>query len=93
MDNPWAYDFDHAKQPRYQPVVDRTYWLVLGYLDNWDIIKFTNKTALSEEFDAMHKVVLDGISDNMEYLVHRGIRLYQCSGSNHKGLLCDKIHI
>ena len=34
---------DYTKQPRYQPVVDCKYWLVLGYFNNYNIIHFTNK--------------------------------------------------
>ena len=41
-------------------------------LNNWNIIQLINKTTTNEEFDAVHKVVLDGISDNMSALVHNG---------------------
>ena len=36
------------------------------------MIQFTNKTTINEDFDAVHKVVLDGISDNMSVLFHNG---------------------
>ena len=45
---------------------------MLGFFDNWNIIQFTNKTTPIEDFDAVHKIVLDVISDNMEYLVQLG---------------------
>ena len=45
---------------------------MLGSFNNWNIIKFTNKTTSSEYFDDVHKVVLDGISDNMSSLLQLG---------------------
>ena len=45
---------------------------MLGSFNNWNIIKFTNKKTLSELFDAVHKLVLDGISNNMASLVQLG---------------------
>ena len=45
---------------------------MLGSLNNWNTIKFTNKYTSSEDFDAMHKVVIDGISENMVSLVQLG---------------------
>ena len=45
---------------------------MLGSLNNWNIIQFTNKTTTNEDFYAVHKVVLDGISDNMSALVQNG---------------------
>ena len=38
--------------------------------NKWKIIQFTNKTTTNEDFDAVHKVLLDGISDNMSAIVH-----------------------
>ena len=72
LDNPWAYGVDYTKNPRYQPVVECTYWRVLVFFNNWNIIQFTNKTTSSEDFDSLHKVVLDYISDNMDSLVQLG---------------------
>ena len=42
---------------------------MLGSLNNWIIIKFTNKTTSKEGFDSFIKTVLDIISDNMASLV------------------------
>ena len=72
MDNKWVYDVDNTKQTCYQPVEDCTYWPVLGFFNNQNIIQFTNKTTSSEDFDELHKVVLDGISDNMASIVQLG---------------------
>ena len=59
-------------QPHYQTVVDCTYWPVLVLLNNWNIINFTNIIKSSEDFDEVHQVVLDGISDTMYSLVQIG---------------------
>ena len=45
---------------------------MLGSFDNWNIVQFTNKTTSSEEFDELHKVVIDGISETMASLVQLG---------------------
>ena len=41
-------------------------------LNNCNIILFINKTKSSEDFDEVHKVVLDSIYTNMESLLHTG---------------------
>ena len=45
---------------------------MLGSLNNWNIINLTNKNTLSEDFDEVNQLVLDGISNNMSSLVHTG---------------------
>ena len=42
---------------------------MLGSLNKCKTIKLTNKGTLSEDFDNIHNIVLDVISDNMAYLV------------------------
>ena len=37
--------------------------------NNWNIIKFSNGNTKSEDFKDINKVVLDNISENMEFLV------------------------
>ena len=69
---PWVINSDPIRQPRYQPVEYCTYWPVLVSFNNWDIVKFTNKSTTNEDFDEVHKVVLDSISDNMYALVQNG---------------------
>ena len=54
------------------------YCHVLGSFNNFNIIRFTNKTTSSEYFDVVHKVVLGGISDNILYL----IQLVKCGAIN-----------
>ena len=72
LDKPWYICSEPNRQPLYQPVEDCTYWPILLSLNNWEIILFTNKTITTEDFYSVHKVVLDGISDNMSALVHNG---------------------
>ena len=45
---------------------------MLESFNNWNIIQFINKYTSSEGFDALHKLVLDGISYNMSSVVHLG---------------------
>ena len=66
---PWIIGSDSARKPHYQHVEDYTKWSMLGSFKNWNIIRFTNKTTTNDEFDAVHKLLLDGISDNMYELV------------------------
>ena len=70
--NTWAYKVYPNKHPCYQPDVDWAYWPVLGSFNDWNIIQITSKTTSSEDFYLLHKVVLGGISWNMDYLVYLG---------------------
>ena len=45
---------------------------MLGSFNNWNIIQFNNKPTTNKDFDALHKVVIYGISDNMSALVQNG---------------------
>ena len=69
---PWVIGRDPTRQTLYQPVGYCTYWPVLGFFKNCSIIQFTNKTTIDEDFDAVHKFLLDGISDDMSALVQNG---------------------
>ena len=62
-----------TKQARYQPVINCTYWPVLGSYNNWNIIHLTPKSIPSEEFDEINSVVFEGISENMASLVQLGM--------------------
>ena len=44
---------------------------MLGSFNNWNIIQFTNKTTTDEDFDAVHKVVLDRINEKMSALAQK----------------------
>ena len=71
LTNPGLQVCQHRK-PLHQTVKDCTYWLVLGYFNNWNIIKLSNKATTSEEIDKIHQVVLDGINENMDALLKKG---------------------
>ena len=45
---------------------------MLGFLNDWNMIKFTNKGTSSEDFDEIHKILLDGISGNTNSLLQTG---------------------
>ena len=45
---------------------------MLGYFNNWDIIKFSLKNTPSGAFKSINQVVLDSISNNMISLFQTG---------------------
>ena len=57
------------QKPRYQPVTYFTYWPVLGYFNNCNIIHFAHTATSSDKIDKINQVFLDRISDNMDVLV------------------------
>ena len=63
LDKTWSPVVSHNYQPWYKPFLDSTYWPMLGYFNNWNIIEFNNKGTSSEDFDYVNKIFLDGISD------------------------------
>ena len=69
LDKPWSPGVVPPNQPRYQPVQYCTCWLVLDDFNNCNIITFSDKNTQLEEFEDIHKVVLDVISYNMVFLV------------------------
>ena len=68
LDKPWISDIPPDEQERYKPVTKCTYWPILGYSNNWNIIHLSQKSTPSDTFDETHQVVLDGISYNMASL-------------------------
>ena len=68
LDKPWIPGVVPLKQILYQPVQYFTYWPVLGSFNNWNIITFYNKNTTSEDFEKIHKVIFDGINENMASL-------------------------
>ena len=73
LDKPWIYGIPPKKQSLYQPVINCTYWPVLGSYKNWNIIELSPKSIPFEAFDEINKVVLDGISEDMASLVQSGM--------------------
>ena len=72
-DQPWISGIQSTKQARYQPVINCTYFLVMGPYNNWNIIHLTPTSIPFEDFDEIHQVVIDGISENMASLVQPGM--------------------
>ena len=72
LNKPWVIVSELTRRPCYQLVEDCTYWPVLGSIKNWNMIQFTNKTTINENFYSVNKVVLDGISDNISALFQNG---------------------
>ena len=72
LDKPWTPDVTPHKQACYQPVKDCTYWHVLCYFNNCDIIYLQNKATSSEYTDKINQLLLEVISDNMAALVQTG---------------------
>ena len=60
------------QQTLYQPVKYFTYWPVLGYFNNCNILQLSHKATSCEDIDKINKVLLDGISENMVALVETG---------------------
>ena len=69
---PWYPGVPQDQQPCYHMVLDSKYWPVWGIYNTCNIMNFTNKTTSSEDFNDNYKVVFDGISENMDLLVHTG---------------------
>ena len=69
LDKPWIYGIPLDKQKHYKPVTKCTYWPVLGYFNNWDMIQFSQKSTPYDAFDEIHQVDLYRIRDNMASLV------------------------
>ena len=69
LNKPCISGIPSNKQERYKPVTKCTCLTVIGLFNNWYIIQFSHKSPPYDEFDEIHQVVLDGISDNMALLV------------------------
>ena len=69
LDKPWISGIRSKKQARYQPVINYTYWPVLGAYNNCNFIELTPKSIPFETFYEIHQVSLDGKSENLSSLV------------------------
>ena len=69
LEKPWISGIPSYEQEIYKPVTKCTYWPVLGYFNNWNIIQLSQNSTPSDAFDEIHQVVLDGIIDNIASLV------------------------
>ena len=52
------------KKVCYKPVTKCTYLPVLDSFNNWNIIKYSQKSTSYDTFNEIHQGVIDGISDN-----------------------------
>ena len=68
----WTPSVKEHQQPHSQHAKYFTYWPVLGYFNNWDIIQLSHRETWFEEIDRINQVVLDSISYNMDVLLHTG---------------------
>ena len=50
----WISGIPPDKQEHYKPVINCTYWLVLGTFNNWNIIQFSQKSTPNDAFDEIH---------------------------------------
>ena len=72
LGQPWIPSLTEQKQPRYQHIKYCTYWPVLCYFNNWNIIKLSHKETSGVELDKIYQAVLDGIIENTVALVQYG---------------------
>ena len=72
LKKPCIRGFTPKQQSRYQPVTDLSYWSVVGSFNKRNIITLSHKSTTSEDFEEIHKVVLDFISENMTSLFQSG---------------------
>ena len=68
LDKPWIPGLTPNKQLCYWPVTDCSESPVIGSFNNWKIITLSHKDTISEAFEEICKVALDGISYNMASL-------------------------
>ena len=66
-EKPWISGISSYKQECYKPVTKCTYWSILGYFNNWNIIGLSPKSTSSDTFGEINQIVLDRISDNMAH--------------------------
>ena len=51
LDKTCIYGIPSEKKERYKPVNKCAYWPVLGYFNNWNIIKLSQKSTSPDTFD------------------------------------------
>ena len=94
LDKPWISGIQPEKQERYKTVTKCTYWPVVGSFNNLNIIKLSQKSTLSDTFDAIHQVVLDVISDHMALLVESDkYGAINTTDTSTNGFLCYLVNI
>ena len=72
LEKPWIPILAPKEQPCYRPLADLSCWLDLGSFNSWNIMTLSHKDTTSEDFEEIHQVFIDGISENMASLVQSG---------------------
>ena len=54
LDKPCISGITSKKQPPYQPVVNCTYWPIIGSFKNWNITQLSHKATPFEAFKMIH---------------------------------------
>ena len=72
LDKIWTPGVPLHQLPHYQPVKSFTYWSVLSYFNNWNIVQFSHQATTIDDVENINQVAFDGISDNMASLVRTG---------------------
>ena len=91
LEKPWINGNPSKKQACYQTVTNCTYSPFLGSYANLNIIELTPKSTPFEAFYEIHKVVLDGISENMASLFQSGMYRAIKTDEIKKMILCHSI--
>ena len=65
---PWISGITPDEQERYKPTTKCTYWPVLGFFNNCNMIQLSQKSTPFDAFDEIHQVILDIVSANMASL-------------------------
>ena len=68
LDKKLVHGLKLQQQLRYQHFTECTYCTVLGSFNHYNITTFSHKATTGEDFEEIHQVVLDGISNNMASL-------------------------
>ena len=65
----WVHCLTPQQKLRCQPVIDWTYWPLLGSFNNWNIITLSHKATTSDVFEEINQVLLDVVIYMMASLV------------------------
>ena len=71
LDKYWIYGILSDRQYCYKLITNFTYWPVLGPLNNWNIIKLSQKSNPYDVFDEIHQVFFYGTIYNMASLFNQ----------------------
>ena len=72
LDKEWLPGIAAKEQPRYASVKLCKYWPVLGKYNDWVIMSFKDKGTTEEEFESVHRFVLNGMVSSTASILHDG---------------------